>query len=127
MGKSDNEMKSLKLLSASFTSTGSDHPSGVLSFESETFANTLLKDKRKCREKGLKLKESVPLVYRDMQRKYRSEAYTKYMKVYATWIGFAIMLCNKKLEMMQRRECSSNGSRTTNLNQHLSEQLGVVL
>merc|ERR1711884_192676 len=63
-------------------------PTGLLTFKSETSVTNFLKDKRKCREKGLKLKESVPLVYCDMQRKYRSKAYTKYMKGYATWIGF---------------------------------------
>ena len=88
MGKCDNEIQNLELLSVSFTRTDSDYPAGMLSFKSDTSGNSLLKDKRKCREKGLKLKESVPLVYRDMQRKYRSEAYTKYIKGYATWIGF---------------------------------------
>ena len=62
MGKSDTEIKNLQLLSASFTRTDSDWPAGVLSFQSETSVNNLLKDKRKYREKGLKLKESVPLV-----------------------------------------------------------------
>ena len=88
MGKNDKEITSLELLSVSFTRTDSDHPSGVLSFKSETSVTNLLKDKCKCREKGLKLKESVPLVYHEMQRKYRSESYIKYMKGYATWIGF---------------------------------------
>ena len=66
MGKSDNEIYSLELLSASFTRTDSDWPADVLSFKSETLVNNLLKDKIKCRDKGIKLKESVPLVYREM-------------------------------------------------------------
>ena len=71
-----------------FSRTDSDHPTGLLTFKSETSVTNLLKDKRKCQEKGLELKESVPLVYLDMQRKCRSEAYIKYMKGYATWISF---------------------------------------
>ena len=88
MGKRTKEIDNLELLSASFSKTDSDFPSGLLTFKLESSVTSLLKEKKKCRDKGLKLKESVPLVYRDMQRKYRSEAYNKYIKGFATWVGF---------------------------------------
>ena len=66
MGKSNNGIKNLELLSISFTRTDSDHPACILFFKLETSVKNLLKDKRKWRGKGLKLKESVPLVYHDI-------------------------------------------------------------
>ena len=129
MDKNDKEITNLELLTVSFSRTDSDHPTGVLTFKTESSVTNLLKDKHKCREKGYKLKESVPLVYREMQGTYRSESYRKYMKGYATWIGFEgtkYIMRYKKRDNAEP-EHSTNGSRMVNLNQAQSEPTGMVL
>ena len=74
IGKSDSEITNLELLSVSFSKADSDYPTGLLTFKSESTVGSLLRYKRKCREKGIKIKESVPLVYNQMQKKLQAQS-----------------------------------------------------
>ncbi len=46
LGKSDTEIENLGLIGASYTKTDTNHPAGVLSFNSETSVGLVLSDKR---------------------------------------------------------------------------------
>ena len=88
LGKSDTEIENLGLVNASYTKTDTNHPVGVLTFNSDTSVGLVLSDKRKAREKNIKVKADVPLAYKDVDKQWKHKAYLRFMKGYVSRFEF---------------------------------------
>ena len=88
MDKSEDEIRQIGLVSASFSRLDSSWPTGVLMFTNEKSAIALLRNKKKAKAKNIKLKSDIPMAYKEVDKKWRQTQYRRFQKGFVSKIEF---------------------------------------